>query len=407
MAEVEAPTQPSMDSSDILTSISPEPSSTDLTTTNNTTALSEPADPSVKKTKKIVRKKRRPARPQVEAGTFKSEPPPQTGTIFNIWYNKWSGGDREDKYLSKTAAPSRCDVARDSGYTRGDKIVGSYFCLFFARGLCPRGQECEYLHRLPGIHDLFNPNVDCFGRDKYSDYRDDMGGVGSFMRQNRTLYVGRIHVTDDIEEIVARHFAEWGQVERIRVLTARGVAFVTYSNEANSQFAKEAMAHQALDHSEVLNVRWATMDPNPLAQKREARKIEEQAAEAVRRALPEEFVREIEGRDPEARKRKRIEGGFGLEGYEAPDEIWYSKSRQIENGGMALEGSPARQPMLIEDAPAEGAGNGADGGGILSGSTLAALRSYSTQKNGTIRAAAPAPASSGPLVEYGSDDDSD
>jgi hypothetical protein len=56
--------------------------------------------------------------------------------------------------------------------------------------------------------------VDCFGRDKFSDYRDDMGGVGSFMRVNRTIYVGRIHVTDDIEEIVARHFAEWGQIER-------------------------------------------------------------------------------------------------------------------------------------------------------------------------------------------------
>ncbi|KAL8655392.1 MAG: hypothetical protein Q9226_003072 [Calogaya cf. arnoldii] len=403
MAEVEAPIQTGMESSDIPESISPEPSSTDLTTTNNTTALAEPADPSIKKTKKIIRKNRRPARPQVEAGTFKSELPPQTGTIFNIWYNKWSGGDREDKYLSKTAAPSRCDIARDSGYTRGDKIVGGYFCLFFARGLCPRGQECEYLHRLPGIHDLFNPNVDCFGRDKYSDYRDDMGGVGSFMRQNRTLYVGRIHVTDDIEEVVARHFAEWGQVERIRVLTARGVGFVTYSNEANSQFAKEAMAHQALDHSEVLNVRWATMDPNPLAQKREARKIEEQAAEAVRRALPEEFVREIEGRDPEARKRKRIEGGFGLEGYEAPDEIWYAKSRRIENGAMDLGDSTGDQPMLIEDAPVETAG----GGGILSGSTLAALQSYSTQKNGTMRAAAPALASSGPLVGYGSDDDSD
>lgn len=54
-----------------------------------------------------------------------------------------------------------------------------------------------------------------------------MGGVGSFTRQNRTVYVGRIHVTDDIEEIVARHFAEWGQVERIRVLNTRGVAFIT------------------------------------------------------------------------------------------------------------------------------------------------------------------------------------
>ncbi|KAL8940647.1 MAG: hypothetical protein Q9211_002179 [Gyalolechia sp. 1 TL-2023] len=389
---------------------SPPTTNAELITTNNTTTLSEPTtiDSTTKKTKKIIRKKRRPARPQVDPGTFKSEPPPQTGTIFNIWYNKWSGGDREDKYLSKTAAPSRCDIARDSGYTRGDKIAGSYFCLFFARGLCPKGHECEYLHRLPGLHDLFNPNVDCFGRDKHSDYRDDMGGVGSFMRQNRTLYVGRIHVTDDIEEIVARHFAEWGQVERTRVLTARGVAFVTYSNEANSQFAKEAMAHQALDHNEVLNVRWATVDPNPLAQKREARKVEEQAAEAVRRALPDEFVREIEGRDPEARKRKKIEGGFGLEGYEAPDEIWYAKARQLENGDTALGDNADGQPFLIEDAPAEPQDEMIGKNGILSSSALAALHAYSTQNKGNvIRAAPSAPASSGPLVGYGSDDDSD
>lgn len=168
--------------------------------------------------KKILKKKkRRPARAQVDPDTFKGgEIPAQTGTVFNIWYNKWSGGDREDKYISKAHAAGRCQIAKDSGYTKADKIPGSYFCLFFARGLCPRGAECEYLHRLPTVHDLFNPNVDCFGRDKFSDYRDDMGGVGSFMRQNHTLYVGRIHVSDDIEEIVARHFAEWGQVERSR-----------------------------------------------------------------------------------------------------------------------------------------------------------------------------------------------
>ncbi|KAI4107559.1 MAG: hypothetical protein L6R37_001519 [Teloschistes peruensis] len=419
MAEVETTIPPNMPSESVPQNTlpdldSPEPTNTDLMTADNTTTVSENPptnnDPATKKTKKIIRKKRRPARPQVDASTFKSEPPPQTGTIFNIWYNKWSGGDREDKYLSKTAAPSRCDVGRDSGYTRGDKIPGSYFCLFFARGLCPKGQECEYLHRLPGIHDHFNPNVDCFGRDKHNDYRDDMGGVGSFMRQNRTLYVGRIHVTDDIEEVVARHFAEWGQVERTRVLTARGVAFVTYSNEANSQFAKEAMAHQALDHTEVLNVRWATVDPNPLAQKREARKIEEQAAEAVRRALPEEFVREIEGRDPEARKRKRIEGGFGLEGYQAPDEIWYAKARQIENGDTALQGNIGEQSLLVEDGhPVSTEEKDAGGGGaIFSDSTLAALKSYSAQNNGgAIMAAASAPVDSGPLVGYASDDDSD
>ena len=187
----------------------PESSATALASTQDEGASEK------KLVKKIIRKKRRPARPQVDPSEVKSgELPQQTGTVFNIWYNKWSGGDREDKYLSKHHAEGRCNIREDSGYTRADKVPGSYFCLFFARGLCPRGQECEYLHRLPTIHDLFNPNVDCFGRDKHSDYRDDMGGVGSFMRQNRTLYVGRIHVTDEIEEVVARHFAEWGQIER-------------------------------------------------------------------------------------------------------------------------------------------------------------------------------------------------
>lgn len=276
--------------------------------------------------------------------------------------------------------------------------------MFFARGLCPKGHECDFLHRLPGLHDHFNPNVDCFGRDKHNDYRDDMGGVGSFMRQNRTLYMGRIHVTDDIEEVVARHMAEWGQVDRIRVLTARGVAFVTYTNEANSSFAKEAMAHQAFDHSEILNVRWATVDPNPMAQKREARKIEEQAAEAVRRALPEEYVREIEGRDPEARKRKRIEGGFGLQGYEAPDAIWYARNRGLatgEAGTQALEG----EGKLLLEAPH--AVEVEKNNGILSSSTLSALQKISSNNGTTFKSMTPTAAPSGPLVGYGSDSDDD
>jgi hypothetical protein len=179
---------------------------------DTSTGKSEPADPGARKVK--IRKKRRPARAQVDKASTTEEPPAQTGTIFNIWYNKWSGGDREDQYLTQTPALGRCNIARDSGYTKADKVPGSFFCIFFARGLCPRGRECEFLHRLPGIHDHFNPNTDCFGRDKHSDYRDDMGGVGSFLRQNRTVYVGRIHVTDEIEEVVARHFAEWGPVER-------------------------------------------------------------------------------------------------------------------------------------------------------------------------------------------------
>ncbi len=180
----------------------------------------------------------------------------------------------------------------------------------------------------------------------------------------------------------------------VRVLTSRGVAFVTYTNESNAQFAKEAMAHQSLDHSEVLNVRWATVDPNPAAQKREARRVEEQAAEAVRRALPASFVAELEGRDPEAQKRRKIEGSFGLQGYEAPDDVWFAREKASLEAAAAAEqdfdarGSfnganralePPEQTLLIEGAATksdtQNAGGGA-GGGILSSMTLAALKSY-------------------------------
>jgi hypothetical protein len=406
MAEVETSVRlASPASQNAPASPSEEPSHA-LTTQN----ASSDVEPPHKKTK-LIRRKRRPARPQVDPSTITSEPPPQTGTIFNIWYNKWSGGDREDAYLSKTAAKNRCNISRDSGYTRADKTPGSFFCLFFARGICPKGHECQYLHRLPTLFDVYNPNVDCFGRDKFSDYRDDMGGVGSFLRQNRTLYCGRIHVTDDIEEIVARHFAEWGQIDRIRVLTSRGVAFVTYTNEANSQFAKEAMAVQALDHNEILNVRWATVDPNPLAQKREAARIEEQAAEAVRRALPADFVAELEGREtPDMKRRRLVESGFGLEGYEAPDEVWHARSEELEGARKQKQVVGADERMMIESAPAQEPPRpetdaAESENGIFSGSTLAKLKEYSA--NGKPNTVAHTAEPSGPLVGYGSEEDSD
>ncbi len=355
--------------------IAPVTESTALTTIQPTDVATS-SEPPQKKTK-LIRRKRRPARPQVDPSALKSEPPPQTGTIFNIWYNKWAGGDREDAYLSKTHAINRCNIRQDSGWTAADKTPGSYFCLFFARGICPKGHECQYLHRLPGTFDIYNSNIDCFGRDKHSDYRDDMGGVGSFLRQNRTLYVGRIHVTDDIEEVVARHFQEWGEVDRIRVLTGRGVAFITYVNEANSQFAKEAMAHQSLDNNEILNVRWATVDPNPLSQKREVARIEEQAAEAVRRALGEKAVRQIEGRETrEERDQRRVESGFGLEGYEAPDDVWYTRQQELEDEDRRLLGAPqpeqgeSEQDIAVDaDTQPQQKSNG-----ILGAGTLAALQ---------------------------------
>ena len=143
-----------------------------------------------------------------------------------------------------------------------------------------------------------------------------------------------------------------------------------------------------------------------MAQKREARRLEEQAAEAVRRALPAAFVAEIEGRDPEAKKRKKIEGSFGLQGYDVPDDVWHARTRQLEDANQAQLDAP-QQPLMIESA-SESASVPApveqpQSNSIFSSSAISALRGL----NGSVKTQAAPKAAGGPLVAYGSDDESD
>src|ERR1700712_2600708 len=120
-AVAEAPTTSTTDSPVLTNSIEDSSSSTALTTTT-------PSDAPAKKTKKIIRvKKKRPARVQVDPATFKPPAPTASGTIYNIWYNKWSGGD-SDQY-AQHAALSRCNIEKDSGYTQADGTPGAFFCL--------------------------------------------------------------------------------------------------------------------------------------------------------------------------------------------------------------------------------------------------------------------------------------
>jgi len=287
------------------------------------------------------------------------------------------------------------------------------------------------LHSLPDPERaLPDSSKDCFARDKFSDYRDDMGGVGTFTRQNRTLYVGRIKETGagpETEEVVRRHFKEWGEIEHstspstssffmiltlrasfslsaVRVLQYRSVAFVTYVSEHHAQFAKEAMACQSLDNDEILNVRWATEDPNPTSKIAEKRRLEEIGQAAIRARMDPRVVDAMqavraleEGREYHA--DEDLVGGDPGAGVDGPE----GKRRRIEGPEGAEELSESQQPELAKPQ------------GLLSAETLESLRYFSVlrQQNGTAPAPAPAPshkvqrpAASGlGLGDYGSDDD--
>jgi len=69
---------------------------------------------------------------------------------------------------------------------------------------------------------------------------------------------------------------------KVRVIHDKAIAFVTYYLRGSAEFAKEAMCDQHLSHGEVLNVRWATEDPNPRAKAQKYEDTEGQMLAAVR-----------------------------------------------------------------------------------------------------------------------------
>lgn len=225
----------------------------------------------------------KPARLQVDPATITDDDkPPQSGTTFNIWFLKWSGGDSSSN-KNYTKLKFRVNIKNDSGYTKSSSR--SPICLFFARGCCYKGKKCPYKHNLPQSDDYIIPTQDCFGRDKTSDYKDDMDGVGSFNRTNRTLYIGGLHLSEKAETILSKHFQEFGSIDKIKVLHDKSCAFISFKTEPEAQFAKEAMQSQSLNDDEILNIRWASEDPNPQAQRQEKRRLEEEALKTVKNLL--------------------------------------------------------------------------------------------------------------------------
>jgi hypothetical protein len=173
----------------------------------------------------------------------------------------------------------------DAGFTRADNIAASkspassqrkdkrFFCLHFAHGLCAKGVDCIFYHRIPTPEDDARTDelFDCFGRSRHNKHRDDMNGVGSFMKPCRTLYVGNLlkakyESGKALEDALWKHFSEWGELENCNVIHRLSIAFPRFRYRTSAEFAKEAMSNQALDHGEVLMIRWAYDDPNPVAQ---------------------------------------------------------------------------------------------------------------------------------------------
>ncbi|KAH3761697.1 pre-mRNA-splicing factor cwc2 [Pelomyxa schiedti] len=183
---------------------------------------------------------------------------------------------------------TRVNILKDAGRTHADD--GAPVCIHFAMGKCALGSECSYKHQIPTEDDERRTGLtqDVFGRERYKTDRDDMGGVGNFSKENRTLYLGGLKTevpVPEMETSLRKHFGEFGELEYVRVLAGRGIGFVRYRLRTAAEFAKVAMGDQTLDHGEVLNVRWAYTDPNPIAKAHEEQATASQFINAVERRV--------------------------------------------------------------------------------------------------------------------------
>ncbi|GAK65768.1 nuclear mRNA splicing protein [Moesziomyces antarcticus] len=436
----------------------------------------------------------RPARKQVSAAKFNdireafSARPESAGT-FNIWYENYAGVDREENEAQKAKRETRCDIARDSGYTKADVLLRTqaartqqgaaiapdeavYCCIHFARGCCPHGVDCNFLHRLPRPNDFPSQGRDCFGREKLGNYKDDMSGTGSLSRVNRTLYVGRIHEEHGIssptvhnaawrdggktlkggrsvneargnngprpkqdartyrpqhnsvrpetdnatERVVRRHFSEWGEIDRLRVLNGRSCAFVTYKYEASAQFAKEAMLNQSLDHDEIINVRWASDDPNPAAQKRNQEQLRRAGERAIMAGMSTQAIEAqqalraleaLDGSDADTNgKRRRITRSSQDEEDELrrlDEENAREWAEILRERQAAQAAAQASQTVPAAAAVPTSESKNAAGSGLLNAETMSNLASLHNQRQKD----APATNGLGSLAAYGSDSDDD
>jgi hypothetical protein len=175
---------------------------------------------------------------------------------------------------------------------------------------------------------------------------------------------------------------------------------VTYVHEVHAQFAKEAMACQSMDNDEILNVRWATEDPNPVQKVAEKRRLEELGQEAIRSRMDPTVVEAM-------RAVRALEDGETLETTSDGDDVAADGEEQDAGRGMK------RQRLEIENAPSQNfEQEPPKPTGLLSADTLEGLRYFAEiqKRHGVVPVGRKPPqsrtaAANLGLADYGSDDD--
>ena len=131
---------------------------------------------------------------------------------------------------------------------------------------------------------------------------------------------------------------------------------MTFMNRASAEFAKIAMADQSLGNGDVINVRWATDDPNPKTIELKKRKTEERVLAALKAqgygTTEEQFEYPVDYQVPKRAKTEDSTTG-------ADDEQSAPAASSVDDGKIAYPDTdaqfepPAADKIVDKDAFSE------------------------------------------------------
>ncbi|KAG2485842.1 hypothetical protein HYH03_015425 [Edaphochlamys debaryana] len=303
----------------------------------------------------------RPARRQVDDATLAREMQARGGPgERNLWSGRKQGssanppgGDRRgrDRELSKYRLVMEADVGR----TRGSDAKQHMFCIYFCKGCCSQGSACPYLHRLPTAADeqyaVRDLSADIFGREKRSEQEGYRKGAGTLDRDNRTLFVNYegagSYDLPKVRQLLTASFGAYGPVNNIYIVHTKTIAFVRYDWRSSAEFAKEATHKQGLVGStlgEVLTVRWASEDPNPVAVLAQKRACEEAFGQALMQSYEALAPEQKRARIQELQLASALRAGQVISNYPSTDAQFAQREaqqRQLEEDERARAAAEA------------------------------------------------------------------
>ena len=162
---------------------------------------------------------------------------------------------------------------------------------------------------------------------------------------------------------------------------------MTYIHEANGQFAREAMSCQSMDNDEILNVRWATEDPNPTTKVIEKRRLEEIGTAGIASKLDPGMVDAL-------RAIRALEG-------ETLDELLVEEAEEPPSKRRKIDNPVEYEPDEDEEEGEEM--EEPQKAGLLSAETLQGLRALAEMRK-KVKPSKPGKPGLSSLAEYGSDE---